>query len=146
MPLRREKKKIKNNMRVTPAPGASGLQTSVEAITLVLQGWVWGFFIFFASLFFFVFCFSFPPSPVVCLFVCTTTTSSERVGAAGTRRCGAAGAQGSLDLRPGRAARCAGGRGDCAGGWRGARYRTTIAFPVLCLPGVVDKQSPTQPG
>lgn len=48
MPLRRgEKKKKKQQQQktaVTPAPGASGLRASVEAITLLLQGWGRGFF------------------------------------------------------------------------------------------------------
>ncbi|XP_071311367.1 paired box protein Pax-6 isoform X5 [Agelaius tricolor] len=67
-------------MRVTPVPGASGLQASVGAITLVLQGWVWGAFFslcFFFSFFFFFFPSSPPPPWFVCLFAPPPPAVSE---------------------------------------------------------------------
>lgn len=73
---------------------------------------------------------------MVGLFVCTTT-SSKRVGAAGTRRYGrpqsAAGARGTPDLRPGRAARSAEGARRGAGVARVAGGERATALPLPFL-------------
>ncbi|KAM9605757.1 paired box protein Pax-6 isoform 2-T2 [Morphnus guianensis] len=123
-------KKLHKNMRVTPAPGASGLRASVEAITLVLQGWVWGFFFFFGFFFFS----PPPPPPVVCLFVCTTT-SSKRVGDTAVR--GGRSAQPALgealtcaQVEPPAARRGRGGSAEVARVARGERA-TALPLPFL---------------